>query len=163
MRVMIGVALGLICATNAYAINKCTDASGKVSYQEEPCVSGAKASTIKVWEFPAPIAVGSAPRAVGTNYQQRAKDMEVERKLRSGTQDIEQLQRDVTRYQRDKDDAIQRLKRYWSYYPAPAIQMNNVISYYDGQIQAAQLKILGLQNEAAELRSSAERVGIRDR
>ena len=38
----------LLATTNAYAVNKCTNADGSVSYQEAPCQRGAKTGSLDV-------------------------------------------------------------------------------------------------------------------
>jgi hypothetical protein len=49
MRVGISiVTFALFACFNAHAVNKCKDASGKVSYQDAPCATSSQAQTLKV-------------------------------------------------------------------------------------------------------------------
>lgn len=54
----------------AMAINKCTGADGKVSFQDGPCDAGAKsAGKVKTWEAAPPVAASAAPGTQQTEAQ----------------------------------------------------------------------------------------------
>ncbi|GAA6141644.1 DUF4124 domain-containing protein [Hydrogenophaga sp. 5NK40-0174] len=42
------IALALMASANAHAINKCKDASGKISYQDAPCAGTSKTQVLRV-------------------------------------------------------------------------------------------------------------------
>jgi hypothetical protein len=45
------LALALLLGTSpAFAVNKCTDSTGKVVFQDAPCPSGLQADEVKVWQ-----------------------------------------------------------------------------------------------------------------
>lgn len=49
-RMAIAAALAAFCCTSpAWALNKCTDASGSVTYQVESCPKNDKAANVKIW------------------------------------------------------------------------------------------------------------------
>ncbi len=54
------MAIALLASANVHAINKCKDASGKVSYQDAPCAGTNKAQVLKVPQKASPEAESSA-------------------------------------------------------------------------------------------------------
>lgn len=59
------VLASLLCAAPAWAMNKCTDSAGSVTYQVEACPKNEKAASVKIWgqEKPLqPYRPGSAPQ-----------------------------------------------------------------------------------------------------
>src|SRR5262245_22619732 len=91
-------------AQPCHAINKCTDASGKVAYQQEPCDSGSRSSRFESKDN-GPPSVHRGPEGA-TDYARLAREMGTDRKLREIAFDTERLRNDLAQYRREKEAGV---------------------------------------------------------
>lgn len=60
----IAAALLAVLCTQTWAVNKCTGADGKVSFQDAPCTANATGKTVKIWSEQAPVEHGERVQAM---------------------------------------------------------------------------------------------------
>ena len=137
-----------VVAMPVHAINKCVDAAGKTTYQEDPCSATAKASTFEPRDVaPPPAETQGTTRAL----EKRGKEMESERKLREIDENIDKLRRDIERYRKEKQAGIVDVGARPGRYSNPNARMTAVTAYYDNLIQEAESKIAQLKEDAAKI------------
>jgi len=60
----ITAALLVVLCTQTWAVNKCTGADGKVSFQDAPCAIGGSGNAVKIWSDQAPVEHGARVQAM---------------------------------------------------------------------------------------------------